>query len=422
MLYWFQLWREFKLSIAEILAIFSEWKIEYLDKKFLILDKLEREEVLEKANFLWWTIKIVEFSKKNSYDEIDESILVVAKSKWWKFNYGLSIFWVESNLKTLLINLKKYLKSNWVSSRFVNKDFENLSSAKIIWEKLVENKSDFVVISSIVSPHPKSSLLWEEKEATNSSSEFCYYFWTTVWVQDIDSYSKRDYWKVRDMDIWMLPPKLSQIMINLCKSSPLLNKEGARGWWLYDPFCGLGTILIEGVYMGIRNIYWSDFNPDMVKATKDNLGKLKWKDFKSEIIEFDARDMWENPIILKNRDLNIVTEGFLWEVMTKKNICMDRINIQKKNLSKLYEKFFSGLKKANFKWNIVISFPFWELNKKYVYLNEVYDILDKYCVVQPIFPASFYSEFNSFTSKSGSLLYKRKSQLVGREIFKLTIK
>jgi hypothetical protein len=30
--------------------------------------------------------------------------------------------------------------------------------------------------------------------------------------------------------------------------------------------------------------------------------------------------------------------------MTKKNINIERINIQRKNLSKLYEKFFLGLK------------------------------------------------------------------------------
>jgi tRNA G10 N-methylase Trm11 len=57
-------------------------------------------------------------------------------------------------------------------------------------------------------------------------------------VQNIDEYSKRDYSKDRDMQIGMLPPKLSQMMINL-----------SGGKTIYDPFVGLGTVLIESLYM-----------------------------------------------------------------------------------------------------------------------------------------------------------------------------
>ena len=37
----------------------------------------------------------------------------------------------------------------------------------------------------------------------------------TVWVQDIDAYSKRDINRERSMTVGMMPPKLAQIMINL---------------------------------------------------------------------------------------------------------------------------------------------------------------------------------------------------------------
>ena len=55
---WFALWREYKLSTAEILAVFPEGKTVYFSKDILILDLIEENEVLQKANFLWWTIKI----------------------------------------------------------------------------------------------------------------------------------------------------------------------------------------------------------------------------------------------------------------------------------------------------------------------------------------------------------------------------
>ncbi len=37
----------------------------------------------------------------------------------------------------------------------------------------------------------------------------------TVWVQDIDAYSKRDMDRERSMVVGMMPPKIAQIMINL---------------------------------------------------------------------------------------------------------------------------------------------------------------------------------------------------------------
>ena len=136
------------------------------------------------------------------------------------------IFWNKKSLKNELNNIKKTLKQNEISSRFVNKDFKNLSSAQILWEKLDIKKTDFNTICT-------------DNEV---------YTWTTIWIQDINAYSKRDYGKSRDMQIGMLPPKLSQIMINI---------SGGKN--IYDPFCGLGTILIESQYMWNTEIYGSDF-------------------------------------------------------------------------------------------------------------------------------------------------------------------
>jgi len=47
--------------------------------------------------------------------------------------------------------------------------------------------------------------------------------------------------------------------------------------------------------------------------------------------------------------------------MTQKNITRERIEKQKEAIQKIYEPFFTGLKKSNYKGTIVISFPFWEM-------------------------------------------------------------
>jgi hypothetical protein len=66
----FQLWREYKLSVAEILAVFPKWKTVFLSNNFLILDNLDKDIVLTKADRLWWTIKILElFNNSNILED-----------------------------------------------------------------------------------------------------------------------------------------------------------------------------------------------------------------------------------------------------------------------------------------------------------------------------------------------------------------
>lgn len=378
---WFALWREYKLSTAEILAVFPEGKTIYFSKDVLILDLIEENEVLQKANFLWWTIKIFKI--------IETDILTDALEVEWKFKYGISTFWDKKNLKEILNSTKKILKENWVSSRFINKDFTSLSSAQIIWEKLVKSGTDYSYIFD-----------FDKK-----------YIWKTIWVQDIYSYSKRDYSKDRDMQTWMLPPKLCQMMINI-----------SSGKTVYDPFVWLGTVLIESILMWNKKVYWSDLNQTMVEHSRNNIFKFAQENNiileDVEFIKLNAKFINESSVLLEKNIDAIVTEWYLWEIMTQKNISIDRIDKQKESLISIYEKFFENLKKINYTWNIVICFPFWEISWKYIYFEEIYKTLSILCDIQPLFPTSF----ENITTKAWSLLYKREKQLVWREIFKLKIK
>lgn len=378
---WFALWREYKLSIAEIFAVFSEGKAVFYDKDVLIIENINEKSVLEKADFLWWTIKI--------FKVIDNDIIDDALNIEWKFKYGVSTFWDKKNLKEILNSTKKILKENWLSSRFINKDFKNLSSAQIIWEKLVKNGTDY----SFVFDGDKK------------------YTWKTIWVQDIDSYSKRDYSKDRDMQTGMLPPKLCQMMINI------------SSWkTIYDPFVWLGTVLIESILMWNKKVYWSDLNQSMVEHSRNNIFKFAQENNvileDVEFIKLNAKFINESSILLEKNIDAIVTEWYLWEIMTQKNISIERIDKQKESLISIYEKFFENLKKIKYEWNIVICFPFWEISWKYIYFEEIYKTLSILCDIQPLFPTSF----ENITTKVWSLLYKREKQLVWREIFKLKIK
>lgn len=379
----FQLWREYKLSTAEIMSAFSDAQIIYIDKTVCILDNLNVEKIQWIANKLWWIIKIAKL--------LEGSIEEFAERQEWKFQYWVSSFDKKIQLKKYLIDQKKRLKAAWVSSRFVNKDFANLSSAQIIAEKLITKQGDF----SLVRINGKIEVF------------------QSIWVQDIYNYSKRDYGKERDMQVGMLPPKLCQIMINIA------------GWKkVYDPFVGLWTVLLESLHMWNSEVYGSDLSETMVDTTWQNIKNFK-SDYSifSHVEKLNAKFVWE---FSKLDEVDcIVSEWYLWEVMTQKNISFDRIEKQISSLEKIYEWFFNSLKKANYKWVIVICFPFWEINKKFVYAESLYKILEKYTNISEIIPSNTVPEkYIDFLchSKSWSLLYKRDNQLVGREIFKLTIR
>ena len=88
-----------------------------------------------------------------------------------------------------------------------------------------------------------------------------------IGVQDIDAYSRRDQARpARDARVGMLPPKLAQILINLC--GPL--EPSAT---VLDPFCGTGVVLQEAILMGYR-AYGTDVSERMVQYSKKNLDWL----------------------------------------------------------------------------------------------------------------------------------------------------
>ncbi len=89
-----------------------------------------------------------------------------------------------------------------------------------------------------------------------------------IGVQNITKYAKRDQARpARDARVGMLPPKLAQILINLCGDLP----EGSR---LLDPFCGTGVVLQEAALIGYTP-YGSDLEPRMVDYTRKNLDWLR---------------------------------------------------------------------------------------------------------------------------------------------------
>ena len=127
--------------------------------------------------------------------------------------------------------------------------------------RVVENKE--AVLSTATSLYNGLSGKNERKvELIKLNDEW----YRVIGVQDIDAYAKRDQARpARDAKVGMLPPKLAQVLINLC--GPL--KPGSV---VLDPFCGTGVVLQEALLMGYH-AYGTDISERMVEYTERN---LKW--------------------------------------------------------------------------------------------------------------------------------------------------
>ncbi len=114
-------------------------------------------------------------------------------------------------------------------------------------------------------------------------------FYRVVQLQNIENYVKRDRERpARDAKVGMLPPKLAQILINLCGDLP----AGSR---LLDPFCGTGVVLQEAALMGYVP-YGTDLSERMVEYSLKNLQWLSnQKRYQTKVPAKDAPERPQMP-------------------------------------------------------------------------------------------------------------------------------
>lgn len=246
------------LSQAELNSVFQNPDISILSENTVLL-KL-RKKITNPQNLLnklGGTIKICQLLTAPKSKNLPESIIKIISEQFSDIRHiGFSYYNFRENLNKTLINIKKELKENKISKRFIfENDGSELSAATIKKNKLLSKGSELVIIKTT------------EK----------FIFGQTIAHQDVDSYTLRDFGKPKpDSRSGMLPPKLAQIMINLANPKP--NSV------IYDPFCGSGIVLQEAILMNLHPI-GSDISEKAVIQTREN---LKWliKKFNLEIPDY----------------------------------------------------------------------------------------------------------------------------------------
>ena len=231
--------RQPKISLAELESLFSD--VEYLGENLAIFSAKESPEIAR----LGGVIKLAQ-----SIDSAPEKFLTeYAKTYSFsgKFVIGISDYSKRGASGRIAQNealrIKRFLKKQGFSVRVLPNKTADLSSATVFHNQLGEKPGHFEFI--------KISKKW----------------FVGIGVQNINAYTARDQARpARDAKNGMLPPKLAQILINLCGPLP----ENAR---ILDPFCGTGVVLQEALLLGYR-AYGTDKSERIVGYAKRNLDWL----------------------------------------------------------------------------------------------------------------------------------------------------
>ncbi len=310
--------REPELSVAELEAVASQWQAKVIDAQaFGVLLRSESALPARAIDRLGGSIKqvsVLECFDKNK--PLIEVVKTQCSADWvqqqfpeGRIEYGVSVYgWSKkqrADVQHHFLGLKKELRTEDRAVRFVSSKEPQLSAVTIHRNGLDKRGKEFVFFES-----SESIVLG-----------------VTTAVQDYQAYAVRDFGRpASNPKSGMLPPKVSQMMLNIAKVQP--------NDILLDPFCGSGTILQEGLLLGVQEVHGSDSNG---KAVQDSQENIRWlmKEYPKiqatvEITKHDAAETRVKPTV-------IVTEPYLGKPL-RGNEPHNFILQQANDLEKLYFK------------------------------------------------------------------------------------
>ncbi|MBI5151126.1 MAG: hypothetical protein HZA34_01000 [Candidatus Pacebacteria bacterium] len=221
----------------------------------------------------------------------------------------------------------------------------------------------------------------------------------TVAVQHVHHWSKRDMEKpYRDKKKGMIPPKLARTLINLAAGS-----QDPKDLYLFDPFCGTGTIMMEALLMHMK-VAGSDLDTDAVHGAGENLAWLS-KEFNAQG-EYMLSVQDATQVTLKETKEKvdcIVTEPFLG----KPNPTPTSVQNMLRGLEKLYIGAFKQWKTIlKPKGCVVIAFPEVTVGKS---VKTVQTLIDRL-------------ESLGYTREKGPFLYTKLHASVQRALYVYRLK
>lgn len=371
--YLFELGREQAISIAEIFALSRLWSnpcaIGRQAGAFLIL---QFEKPIDPAAWmerLGGTIKIGEMIETK-----DETKTTVIDYLIQSQPNGKILFSINGNhAKKIALTIKQRLKKLGRSVRYI----EAKNTATILHNRLVDCGGDLTIVGTMA--------------------------FATKAIQDIEAYSKRDYNRPgRSAKRGMLPPKLARIMINVAEK-----KESAV---ICDPFCGSGTVLMEAALLGYTRLVGSDASSDAIADTKKSLAWIqKTHALQAVKYVFHKSDAQHVDTCIKPRSIDaIITEPYLGKPL-RGNESKKQLEHQARELATLYTNAFDAFHHILAPDGIIVCIiPLFRHGETWIRVDCINDIERIGFKQMPL------------GEESASLLYARKNQHVGRELFKFS--
>ncbi len=370
-----------KLSLAELESVLGFKGLELIDTK------IAASNLPYNINFLGGTIKIAELVAElniddNLADNLHQIILKNSPKTEGKLNLGISVYGKKMpppEITKLAFELKKNLKPK-LNLRLAPNRTQALDTAQLIGLKLGRAGLEL-------------NLIFKKNKILVS---------LTREIQNLSSYTLRDYERpARDARVGMLPPKLTQMMLNL-------STGGAELGTVLDPFCGTGVVLQEAMLAGF-NAVGSDIEPRMIEFSRTNLEWVKLK-FK---IETDYSLMLGDATSTLWPKFNfVVSEVFLGRPLNKLPQKKDLDQIIE-NVNLITKKFLLNLRKQISDSRVVIclAVPAWLGGKKIIDLPLIDQLKDL-----------GYNKMSLKFVSGNDLIYFREDATVARRILLLKIK
>lgn len=378
--YLFLLGRLPEISWRELVALIGEEKLQRVTTE-LVAAEIADEEVAQKLlDDVGGSLKLMRV-ENDLTDATEEQILETVLeylAKEGRPTFAMAEMGRDKFPKIEVTEIKKQLRNRDVSSRFIEGPRSGLSASVLLHQGVVELN----IIRVAEEGQPVQTIIAR-----------------TIGIQNIDEWTIRDRRKpYSNRKKGMLPPKLARMMVNFG-----LEQQDPKDIYVYDPFCGTGTVLLEALMRGCK-VAGSDLDQEAVMGTQNNLNWFS----KEYSARSDGRVFFCDATAVTLQHLGeavdlIVTEPFLGKQTPKAE--------QLPNIFKGLEKLYLGTFKQWTKvlkqgGTVVIVFPYVEEGKQRFSLEGIIDKLEKF----------------GYTSKFEPVLYHRPETTVQRQIWTFSYK
>ena len=435
------------MSVAELVAVLEKAdpglnltgepvKILEASEEVLVVETSQPvyvEKLQKKLGGVIKILEVVDIIKKREQDSVNFALKhyfkpSVLKNKFFKdykgkVQFGISIYVLDM----ALLRRPSFAKAS--EGKPAPRSFENFNSVfaepKRVGMMIKNGLTETGLSCRLVLPEynslslasvvvTKNLLLQKGAEICILASQDNIFTAKTLTVQDFEDYGRRDYQRpARDERQGMIPPKVAQIMLNL---------SGAKkGETVLDPFCGIGTLVQEGLLLGFRMI-GSDINKVAIKGSGQNLewfrNRYKIAPGKYGLEICDAKNI-SDLVGKSTQKVNaIATEGTLGPIYGAYPR-PEEITKNFKDLEKLYKDCFKDF--AKFLppgGKIAMCVPAYRKNRdSYEMLPSLdfaralgYNLVD---IISPEVAKKL--KFLKLTARN-TAIYDRKDQVVAREI------